>query len=116
MIQYERSTINLKPTTPYYAVIFTSIRTASDLGYADMAEQMLQLASLQQGFLGVDSAREDVGITVSYWASLEDIKNWKLQIDHTLARQLGRKKWYASYTVRICEVLKEYSFTASSNQ
>lgn len=71
---------------------------------------MVKLAKEQEGFLGVDSAREDVGITVSYWQSLESIKKWKEQIDHTLARNLGREKWYSSYTVRICKVIREYSF------
>lgn len=94
----------------YYAVIFTSIRTNEDNGYALMADKMVELAKLQKGFLGMDSARENVGITVSYWESLEDIQKWKGNIDHTLARNLGREKWYSSYTVRICHILKEYSF------
>jgi heme-degrading monooxygenase HmoA len=94
----------------YYAVIFTSVRTTGDNGYNLMATKMVELAKTQEGFLGVDSAREDVGITVSYWQSLETIKKWKEQIDHTLARKLGREKWYSSYTVRICEVIREYSF------
>jgi heme-degrading monooxygenase HmoA len=94
----------------YYAVIFTSVRTSGDHGYSLMATKMVELAKIQDGFLGVDSAREDVGITVSYWQSLETIKKWKEQIDHTLARKLGREEWYSSYTVRICKVIREYSF------
>lgn len=94
----------------YYAVIFSSVRTIEDHDYSVMATKMVKLAKEQEGFLGVDSAREDVGITVSYWQSLESIKKWKEQIDHTLARNLGREKWYSSYTVRICKVIREYSF------
>ncbi len=55
---------------PYYAVIFTSIRTKDDNGYEKMAEKMLNLVRKQDGFLGVESAREDIGITVSYWRDL----------------------------------------------
>jgi len=65
------------PKPPYYAVIFTSHRTESDNGYGKMAGKMVELASKQPGFIGVESAREDVGITVSYWSDLESIKNWK---------------------------------------
>ena len=69
--------ISKTPTPPYYAVIFTSLRTEGDNGYGEMTEKMVQMASEQSGFLGVESAREELGITVSYWNSLEAIKNWR---------------------------------------
>jgi heme-degrading monooxygenase HmoA len=97
------------PQPPYYAVIFTSIRTAVDEGYGDMAAEMVMLAQQQEGFLGVESARNDTGITVSYWTSLEAISNWKAHARHLLAQQYGREKWYAHYTVRICRIEREYS-------
>lgn len=95
---------------PYYAVIFTSVRTLVDEGYAQTGEKMIALAKAQPGFLGVESAREEIGITVSYWESLEAIRNWKQQLDHLDAQRKGRKKWYESYTVRIALVEREYSF------
>lgn len=93
---------------PYFAVIFTSVRTEGDNGYSDVAEQMMELAAQQPGFLGVESAREQVGITVSYWKTLEDIQKWKMNSDHQLARKKGRELWYKSYSVRICKVEREY--------
>ncbi len=100
------------PEPPYYAVIFTSTRTENDAdGYAVMAENMRALAEQQEGFLGMESARNALGITVSYWKTPEAIRNWKNHAEHTLARQAGREKWYASFTVRIARVEKEYSFT-----
>ena len=63
------------PPTPYYAVIFTTTRTEGDNGYAAMAQHMEELAKLQPGYLGIESAREETGITVSYWKDLESIKN-----------------------------------------
>lgn len=95
---------------PYYAVIFTSKRTAIEEGYAEMAELMVSLARQQEGFIGVESARNEIGITVSYWRDLESIKRWKQQTDHLLAQQKGRELWYAAYTTRICLVEREYSF------
>ena len=95
---------------PYYAVIFTSTQTEETEGYDEMAKQMEQLARQQEGFLGVNSARDDVGITVSYWESLEAIKNWKQQTDHLIAQQKGRNDWYSWYYVRICKVEREYEF------
>ncbi len=99
---------------PYYAVIFTAMRTDQDLGYAAMAAQMDALANEQPGFLGMESARDGVGITVSYWESLEAIAAWKEQVDHRLAQEQGRKNWYTWYKVRICLVERQYQFKTAA--
>ncbi len=100
----------MKAFVPYYAVIFTSVRTEVEAGYAEMARAMMELASRQPGYLGVEHARDTTGITVSYWKSLEAIAAWKAQADHQLAQQRGREAWYAEYTVRICRVERQYDF------
>ncbi len=100
------------PAAPYYAVIFTSLRTDGDNGYGNMADAMVASASQQPGFLGVESAREDVGITVSYWASLEAISAWKKDGAHLVAQKLGREQWYTAYKTRICKVERDYDFGA----
>jgi len=99
------------PEPPYYAVIFTSIRTVGDeSAYAETAEAMLSLAAEQPGYLGVESAREDVGITVSYWRDLDSIREWKRHADHLVAQRNGRAKWYDCFTTRIARVERDYSF------
>ncbi|MGJ8738588.1 antibiotic biosynthesis monooxygenase family protein [Zobellia laminariae] len=100
----------MKNKLPYYAVIFTSLLTEEDKGYAEMADQMENLAKSQPGYLGIESAREQVGITVSYWESMESIANWKANTDHLFAQQKGVKDWYSWYKVRICAVEREYDF------
>ncbi|WP_460238696.1 antibiotic biosynthesis monooxygenase family protein [Aurantivibrio plasticivorans] len=102
------SKIAQTPAPPYYAVIFTSVRTESDNGYGEMADKMFELASQQPGFLGAESAREEIGVTVSYWSDLESIKSWKSNAEHLEAQQLGRDKWYASYKLRIAKVERDY--------
>ncbi|MDQ0062651.1 antibiotic biosynthesis monooxygenase family protein [Paenibacillus harenae] len=101
-----------KPDGSYYAVIFTSKRTGGDQGYGHMADRMEELAGKQPGFIGIESARDaaGVGITVSYWESLEPIGNWKNNEAHRVAQDKGKQFWYDNYTVRICKVEKEYSF------
>ena len=96
------------PKPPYYAVIFTSTRTDGDNGYSETADRMVQLAEEQPGFLGIESAREDVGITVSYWSDLESIKNWKANSEHLTAQKSGHREWYASFKVRISKVERDY--------
>ncbi|MBO0330749.1 antibiotic biosynthesis monooxygenase family protein [[Muricauda] lutisoli] len=95
---------------PYYAVIFSSLRTDGDEGYAQMAEEMETLARKQPGFLDIESARDGVGITVSYWESLEAIADWKANMDHKQAQKKGIQTWYSWYKVRICKVEREYEF------
>lgn len=102
--------IAITPEPPYYAVIFTSLRTAEDNGYALMAERMTELAAQQPGFLGMESAREALGVTVSYWDSLEAIQRWKQQVEHREAQRLGRSEWYAAYRVRVARVERDYGF------
>ena len=75
-----------------------------------MADTMEQLAKQQPGYLGFESARDGLGIAVSYWKDLESIKNWKNNVTHSEAQRLGRTKWYSAYKTRIALVKKEYSF------
>lgn len=95
----------------YYAVIFTSKRTSLEEGYNDASNQMELLAKKQPGFLGLETAREEIGITISYWESLEAIKKWKQNSEHLIAQKNGKEKWYSKYHVRICKVEREYTFS-----
>ncbi|MFD0965190.1 antibiotic biosynthesis monooxygenase family protein [Pseudofulvibacter geojedonensis] len=95
---------------PYYSVIFTSKRTEGDDGYAHMAQKMEELAKQQEGFLGIESAQGEPNITVSYWESLEAIKNWKANTAHLYAQEKGKQDWYSWFKVRVCKVEREYEF------
>lgn len=99
------------PEPPYYAVIFTSLRTEGDQGYGKMADFIEELAAGQEGFLGIESAKTQggLGITVSYWASEDAIARWKANRDHRVAQNKGMSVWYAGYTVRIAKVERAYT-------
>ena len=100
------------PEPPYYAVIFSALRTQGDNGYAAMADRMVELARLQPGFLGVESTRDAAGfgITVSYWDSLEAIDRWRRDVEHAAARAMGRERWYVAFSVRVARVERAYGF------
>ena len=104
--------MSLKP--PYWAVIFTSLRTSEEDGpYAQTADEMVAMAATQPGFLGVESARgaDGVGITVSYWSSPEAIRAWRDVAEHATARRLGRERWYRAYALRVAHVDRAYEWT-----
>ncbi|APC17962.1 hypothetical protein BLL42_20315 [Pseudomonas frederiksbergensis] len=100
------------PSPPYYAVIFTSLRTTADQGYEQAAQRMVELARDQPGFLGVESARgeDGLGITVSYWSSEEAILAWKQHAEHSATRERGRASWYEAFHTRVCKVERAYAF------
>jgi heme-degrading monooxygenase HmoA len=99
------------PQPPYYAVIFASQRTEGDGGYGKMADKMVALASQQKGFLGVESARDEgLGITVSYWESLDAIKKWKENSAHQVAQNRGKTEWYKNFALRVCKVERDKFF------
>lgn len=94
------------PEPPYYAVIFSSVRSAGDHGYGAMAERMVELAKAQPGFLGVESARgeDGFGITVSYWESEAAIADWRGQFEHRQAQAQGIAQWYEHFEIRVAKV------------
>lgn len=104
------SIVNNTPKPPYYAVIFTSMRNDEDKGYNKMSDRMIELAFKEDGFLGLESAREELGITVSYWKDEKSIKKWKDNLEHQSAQKLGKKLWYKQYKIRIAKVERDYEF------
>ena len=105
------------PDPPYVAVIFSSMRTPVDDGYAETAARMDELAAQQPGYLGVEAVRavgageeSTLGITVSYWETEEDARNWKRVVEHRAAQRAGRERWYDAYTLRIARVERTYGF------
>ena len=97
------------PDRQYYAVIFTSVRTDGDDGYKRMADEMVELVSKQPGFLGAESVRDvsGFGITVSYWESLNAIRQWKENQSHQIAQRMGKEIWYKQFAVRICKAERD---------
>jgi heme-degrading monooxygenase HmoA len=91
-------------------VIFSSTRTEVDNGYSKMADKMVELAKQQDGFLGIESARDELGITVSYWQDLKAINKWKENAEHSIAREKGRNEWYKYFKTRIAKVERDYEF------
>lgn len=103
------------PKPPYYAVIFSSTLSEHSEDYEQTAKRMLELASQASGFLGQESAREQLGITVSYWQDLESIKQWKHNSEHAIAQERGINQWYSHYVTRICLVERDYQMNNATS-
>jgi heme-degrading monooxygenase HmoA len=107
--------IAVTPEPPYYAVVFTSLRTEADAdAYAQASEMIVRLAARQPGFLGIESVRDGgsgFGITVSYWQSEEAIAAWKAVAEHRVVQRLGRRRWYRAFHLRVARVERASSFS-----
>lgn len=99
------------PPIPYYAVIFSTVQTDDLDGYEATAARIEELAAEQPGYLGIESARSDIGITVSYWTDEAAIAEWKANVEHTLARESGRARWYDRYVLRVARVERQYDWS-----
>ena len=97
------------PRPPYYAVIFSNTLSENTEGYEATATRMVGLAQEAPGFLGIESVRDEMGVTVSYWRDLESIRSWKANVEHREAQKQGREQWYAGFKVRIAKVERDYA-------
>lgn len=97
---------------PYYAVVFTSVRTETDTGYRAAAERMGELVKEIPGFLGEDSAHTPGGlsVTVAYFRDLAGIELWRADAEHRAAKAYGREHWYERYSVHIARVEHSNAF------
>lgn len=92
-----------------YAVIFIATLAEPDDEYHQMATRLRELAISSYGCIDVMSVTQGKReITVSYWDTEQQILNWKQDSEHLAAQQLGHAKWYASYSVQVVEIKREY--------
>jgi heme-degrading monooxygenase HmoA len=96
------------PEPPYTAVVFTSVPSTLQEGYAATAAAMADLVVQQPGYLGAESAHDTIGITVSYWRDEDAARAWKNVAAHLIAQRHGRQSWYADYRVRVATVTRDY--------
>ena len=93
-----------------YAVIFRAKTAGLDEEYDRVAKRMRELALGEYGCIEFISATQgSESIAVSYWKNQDQIRKWRRNSEHTLAQELGRSKWYESYTVQVVEVIREYA-------
>lgn len=95
------------PNPPYYAVIFTTVKSEDQEGYAEMNARMFELAQAQKGYLGIESAKDEIGLSVTYWETLGDIARWERHAEHQIAQAKGYETWYQAFATRVCKVERD---------
>ena len=91
-----------------YAVIFKATVAELDDEYLHTAQRLKALAFDKYGcqdFVSVTEGNEEIAI--SYWDTEQQIRDWKNDPEHRLAQRMGRDKWYRSFSIEICEVIRK---------
>lgn len=100
-----------KGATRMYAVIFRAKIREFDEQYVNVAARMRELALNHFGCKEfVATCEGGYEIAISYWETLEHIKQWKQHAEHLVAQEQGRSHWYKNYKVQIVEIVREYEF------
>lgn len=102
--------IALTPEPPYYAVIFSSYLKNNLYDYEETFEKLMQIAGEIDGFIGMESVRNDFGISISYWKDKSSIEEWKENFEHIIAKKRGKQEWYKNYSLKIARVEYEKNF------
>ena len=90
-----------------FAVIFRARVAELDDEYFRMAERMKDLAFKKYGCLDFVSVTEgDEEVAISYWETEQRIRDWKEDPEHRLAQAMGQDKWYKSFRVEVCEIIR----------
>jgi heme-degrading monooxygenase HmoA len=90
-------------------VIFRARVRRVDQEYSRVAARMRELAIREFGCLEFHAVTEgEHEVALSYWPDEQSIGAWRNHPEHVLAQQAGRDRWYASYSVQVAEVTREY--------
>jgi heme-degrading monooxygenase HmoA len=90
-----------------YAVIFKGTVAELDDEYHRMAQRLYDLAFKKYGCQDFVSVIDgDQEIAISYWETEQQIRDWKNDPEHIIAKAKGRDKWYRSYSVEICKIVE----------
>lgn len=97
---------------PYYAAVFTTVRSQDQSGYSETNARMEDLVKDVPGFLGMDHAETPGGLsmTVGYFRDADALTEWRCNAEHRAAQQRGRVQWYQSYTLHVAKVERSNGF------
>ena len=93
-----------------YVVIFKAQINILDDDYFQTAQHLREKALNQFNCKKFEAISEQgLEIALSYWDTLDDIKAWAKDAEHTFAQHLGVQRWYEGFDIEICEILRSYS-------
>lgn len=88
----------------------TRLKPGFDTELAELGGRMYALASSMPGFLSYKdfAAADGESLTLVEFESLEHLAAWKNHPQHLEAQKLGRERYFASYHIQVCTLVREY--------
>jgi len=93
-------------------VFRSRLRVDAGDAFVELAAEMLELARSMPGFRDYKSFTADDGERVSLivFDSLEAQEAWRDNVEHRAAQERGRRSFYESYRIQVCELLRERAY------
>ena len=81
--------------------------------YLALVERMNELARTMPGYISHKGffADDSERVTVVEFDSMDSLRGWRMHPEHREAQRLARERYYESYSVQVCEVVRESRFT-----
>lgn len=91
----------------------TRLNPAAQEEYAQWAARMSELARTMPGHVSHKTfvAEDGERVTIVEFESEEAHRAWATHTAHAGAKRVGRERFYAEYSIQVCEVLRENRFT-----
>lgn len=96
------------------AVIFeVEMKPGRAQEYFDLAAKLRPELEKIDGFVSVERfesvTTQGKYLSVSFWRDEQAVRKWKAHVEHRDAQQRGKDKVFASYRIRVANVLRDYS-------
>lgn len=93
-------------------VFRSRLHEGHDVEYESFVKSTSTLAESSPGFLGhkMFFAPDGERLTLVEFDSVENQRAWSLSAEHRAAAKAGRKSFYETYRIQICEVMRDSTF------
>jgi heme-degrading monooxygenase HmoA len=80
--------------------------------YLAIVDRMSALASSMPGYVSHKGFFADDGerVTVVEFESMDATRAWRMHPEHREAQRLAKERYYESYSVQVCEMIRESRF------
>jgi hypothetical protein len=78
--------------------------------------ELYLLAKHIPGFLSASGYTAEHGdrVHLEYFTTLEALEQWRSLPEHVHMQQVGRERFYESYTAQVCTLVRQYTYPGDS--
>jgi heme-degrading monooxygenase HmoA len=107
------ATLQIREFAAMIVTVFRSrLRPGLREEYLAMVDRMATIAATMPGYISHKGFFADDGerVTVVEFETMDATRAWRMHPEHREAQKLAREHYYESYSVQVCEVIRESRF------